>query len=119
MALDARVLRVRELTGGVGPPELTLVDELEAQAEADGLSGRALMFGVGLDQALWSRVRQGRRRFGVASCAKIVARYPHLWASAARYLAERQDGTRLTLLAEAARVASSARGAGRSRTTGR
>lgn len=105
MALDARALEVRELTGAVGPPELTLVDELEAQARAGGLSGRALMFAIGLDHSLWSRVRQGQTRFGVASCAKIVARYPHLRASAARYLAERQDGTGLTLLAEAARLA--------------
>lgn len=114
MALDAGALRVTERTLANVGPEVTLVEALEAQAEADGLSGRKLMGQVGLDQSLWSRVRRGQEHFGVEACTRIVTRYPSMRDAAARYLVDRFGRPSLTLLENASRLARSRRtGSGR------
>lgn len=101
MALDSSVVRAREYPETEAGPELTLIEALEAQAQAECLSGRKLMRGVGLDQSLWSKVRRGHERFGLEACARIVARYPTLRGAATRYLAERYGHPALSLLEDA------------------
>lgn len=96
-----------EIPAQLAPAELTLIQMLEAQAATEGLSGVELARQIGVDQSFWSRARRGIERFGPTSCAKIVARYPHMAAAAARYLAElfAEGGLTLNLMREADRIA--------------
>lgn len=102
--VDPRALSLCEQTRPDAGPELTLVQELEAQAAASCLSGRALASLIGIDHGAWSRVRRGQERFGVEACTRIVQEFPHLRLVVARYLTERYDQPALTLLEEASRL---------------
>jgi hypothetical protein len=88
--------------------EVDLIQLLEAIAAAEGLSGAALARSIGINQALWSRVRRGLERFGPGSCAKVALRYPRLREACARYLAGTYQTPELRLLGEADRVIRSA-----------
>jgi hypothetical protein len=104
MAIDSlRTVNERDDDGA--PPERTLLEELELQARDEGLSDRALALACGIDQAMLVHVRRGVKRFGPEACARIVRRYPHLHAAAARHLADLYGRPALRLLAEASHVA--------------
>lgn len=94
MAVSRELLELPELADPTAAPERELVALLEHRALADHLSGAELARQIGIDQALWSRIRRaeprtGRRseRFGFDACARIVARFPELRVVVARYLA--------------------------------
>lgn len=105
MAVDPILVTMTERYGHAAGPELTLIAELEALAEAEGLSGRAFGLALGVNQSAWSRVRRGQERFGIKTCTRIVQRYPHLRPIVARYLVASYGRASLTLLEEASRIA--------------
>lgn len=101
MRASQSAVSFRAAAGPAGPVvvrrgQLDLIEGLQAIARRDGLSGAGLARAIGVDHALWSRVRRGMvnvrgrsvSRFGVTACAKIVAVYPELADAAARYLAD-------------------------------
>lgn len=119
MALDPGTFRRRERTIADPVPELTLVEQLEAQSKAESISARALMRAIGVDQGHWSKVRRGQERFGVQSCTKIVAAYPAMRAAAARYLTASYGRPCLSLLEDASHLVQAGRDADRRRTAHR
>lgn len=104
MSVSDGALRVVERPARRELDELSLVEALEAEATAEGISGVEQARQAGVDQAQFSRVRRGLERFGPEACSKLVVRYPHLRGAAARYLAEVYSPASLELLAEAGRV---------------
>lgn len=104
MSVPVDVLQIEDVADPNSATELGLVELLEAQALADQLSGGELARGIGVDLAVWSRVSRGLGRFGTETCAKIVRRYPHMRAAAARYLAASFPPATLELLEEAGRL---------------
>lgn len=84
--------------------ELDLIQLMEARALEEQLSGAEFARRIGVNHALWSRVRRGLERFGVDACARIVAAYPDLRAPAAQYLTASYRRPALALLAEASRL---------------
>lgn len=93
-----------------GVAELSLFELLAQQAQAEEISQTELVRRLGIDHGLWSRARRGLERFGVASCARLVERYPHMKDAAARYLADsrrsaQQAKTALHLVGQAEQLA--------------
>lgn len=85
-----------------------LIQLLEWEADARGLSANELARRIGVDQSLWSRVRRGvdGERFGAEACARVVRAYPHLRSAAVRYLSGGRlpEPDALALLEEAIRA---------------